>query len=516
MRIALRVDASPAIGLGHLQRCLALAHALRATGAEIVFVFRALGIDVAQRVADAGFTGHCLPNPQADFHPGAAPPHAAWAGPPWYQDAHDTVTALAPAPPEWLIVDHYAFDNQWQRAVAAQLRCRVAVIDDLADRDLEADLLLDHNLATPDHRHKYGGRVSDQTPILGGPRFALLGPAYATAQRYQPHDTVRSIGIFMGGTDPSNLSNTALQACRDAAAFTGPIEIVSTRANPHLAALKAAVASHPQNRLSLDLSDLAAFFSRHDLQIGAGGGASWERCCIGAPTLAVVAASNQMSVVPALAETDAVATLCAHELPGVRTIGNAVEALIDDPERRRALSEHSRALVDGKGALRAALYLMKSALTVRTATLLDGERMHGWRNHPATRATAHDTAEIALEDHMAWLRNTLDNPLRTLLVGSIGPVDVGVVRFDQGKNNEVEVSIYLDPAFTGLGLGAHLLGAGEAQLRSRGIQTGVLTASVLAGNTASGQLFANAGYRFLRGRWQKDIGSLPQTDRATS
>ena len=67
----------------------------------------------------------------------------------------------------------------------------------------------------------------------------------------------------------------------------GPIEVVSTSANPHLRGLAAQVRADSLARLSVDLHDLAAFHARHDLQIGASGGATWERCCVGVPSLSM-------------------------------------------------------------------------------------------------------------------------------------------------------------------------------------------------------------------------------------
>lgn len=209
---------------------------------------------------------------------------AAWAGVSQTQDAADTARTLADWHPDTVVVDHYAFDARWHRAVRNALGCRLLVIDDTADRALDADALLDHNWA-PDHRTKYAGRLQRKPLWLCGPRFALLAGAYRGAGRYRFHDAVRSIGVFMGGTDPGGISARVLASCR-VAGFTGPVEVVSASANPHLAGLRQACANDGHATLTLDQPDLATFFARHDLQVGAGGSASWERCCIGAPTSA--------------------------------------------------------------------------------------------------------------------------------------------------------------------------------------------------------------------------------------
>ncbi len=353
-RVAIRVDGSAAMGTGHLKRCLSLAQALIEAGADVRFVCRALDAVAATVLGDSGIPTLWLPVPAQAFTPAPdAPPHAAWAGVPQGQDADDTASTLADWRPDTVVVDHYAFDAGWQRAVRDALGCRLLVIDDTADRALEADALLDHNWA-PDHRAKYAGRLQREPLWLCGPRFALLAGAYRGAGRYRFQDTVRSIGVFMGGTDPGGISARVLAACR-VAGFTGPVEVVSTSANPRLADLRQACANDGHATLTLDQPDLATFFARHDLQVGAGGGASWERCCIGAPTVLLALTANQLAVVPGLAALGAVRAAGDPDLPDV------LRELIADSAARHLLSERAADLVDGRGAERAAFQLLNGA-----------------------------------------------------------------------------------------------------------------------------------------------------------
>src|SRR5687768_16145746 len=156
MRVAIRADASSAMGTGHVRRCLSLAEALRPTGAHVEFITRALGTDAAAKIQAAGFPVHLLPPPSGPVHE-STPPHADWAGVPWQQDAEETIRALRKT--DWLVVDHYAFDARWHKAVAPKLGAQLAIIDDLADRPLHGDVLVDQNLADFDHAEKYRRRI---------------------------------------------------------------------------------------------------------------------------------------------------------------------------------------------------------------------------------------------------------------------------------------------------------------------------------------------------------------------
>jgi UDP-2,4-diacetamido-2,4,6-trideoxy-beta-L-altropyranose hydrolase len=504
MFVAIRVDASATLGLGHLQRCLALAAALRDAGAKVVFVARRLGLDLSARLANAGFALRELAEPASS--PGAMPPTAPWAGVDWAADASQTASVLLGPQSDWVVVDHYALDARWHRAVAQATGARLAVIDDLADRDLHASLLIDHNLAT-NHRYKYGQHLPPSTVLLGGPRFALLGPTYANAPRCSPREPVCSIGIFMGGTDPAGLSEVALRACRERVGFTGTVELVSTRANPRHAELAALATRWPDTHLLLDLPDLAAFFARHDLQIGAGGGASWERCCIGAPTLALLGADNQRVVLPELARLGALSTPDPQHALNADTVGEALAQLLAPPAQGvlATMGRVGSALVDGRGAQRVALAMAAHTLHLRGVTLADAEQMHQWRNHAATRSVSRSSSPIALADHRDWLQRTLADPTCSLQMGQVGSIDVGVIRFDTRPAASAEVSLYLDPALHGLGIGSALLRAGEGALRASHPQVRHFCATVIAGNTGSRRLFESAGYSFTQGHGTKPV-----------
>ena len=499
LRVALRADASPLIGFGHVKRCLSLAIALRELGFEPRLITRPLSADSAGMARDAGVEVLLLPQPPAAAPQADPVPHAAWAGVNWRDDAAQTAAALAPWAPAWVVVDHYAFDTRWQRHVAGTCNTRIAVIDDLADRALDGQLLLDQNL-NANHREKYRGRWPADRTLLGGPRYALLGPAYAGLPPLAIRETVHSIGIFMGGADAAGLSGLALRACREVAGFVGPVEVVATRAQTRFSELTELARQWPGTDVLCDLTNLVGFFSRHDLQIGAGGGATWERCSIGAPTLVLPGAGNQQAVIPALVEDGAVAALDPCEPLNAASVGRAVRALIDNPQRRRALSERGRKLVDGVGATRVALTLAADTLALRRANTEDAEPVFHWRNHPDTLRFFRDPRPFELEAHCRWWERTLALPERRLFIAHIGRRDVGVLRLDL-EGDAAEVSIYVDPALPGLGLGRAMLRAAQ-QLAAHGTSASVrLEAEILSGNQASERAFGQAGFTARGQRW---------------
>ncbi|MGQ3039881.1 MAG: UDP-2,4-diacetamido-2,4,6-trideoxy-beta-L-altropyranose hydrolase [Brevundimonas sp.] len=496
MKVAIRVDASRRMGTGHLRRTLALAHALRDIGAQIVFVTRVSDVASLEFIALAGFRALTLPTGRSAAEGPTA--HSSWLEASIVEDATWTIEALKREDIDWIVVDHYAIEKTWHRQVRQVLDTRICVIDDLADRDLSCDLVVDHN-AAEDTRARYLPHIDGEAHILGGPRYALLAPAFASPPVATMHDEVHSIGVFMGGVDLGNHTLTVMEAL-ERARYHGPVEIVSTRANPNISEVQEAVDRRPATRLLIDLPDLADFFGRHDLQIGAGGGATWERCRLGAATLLLIVAENQRRSTQLLAQWGVAATTSPIGDTSVEAVTKALSPLLSDANLRREMAQRSQTLVDGLGARRVALKMASGALTVRNARMGDAHMVHAWRNAPTTRAVSRGSAPIPIEDHLRWFESSLQDPRRHFFIGHVGAVPVGVVRFDHFDARSVEVSIYLDPTLQGLGLGGELLRAAEEALPP-GLD---IFAETLEENAASQRLFEAAAYRRLDAtRWIK-------------
>lgn len=226
--------------------------------------------------------------------------HAAWLGCDWTRDAAQSVAAIdgMACQPEWLIVDHYALDYRWQRVVRTQVS-RVMVIDDLADRQHDCDLLLDQNLV-PQMATRYAQRVPLACTCLLGPQYALLQAQYADlrAQRKQRLDPPRRLFAYFGGFDPANLCGMTLDAFLalaqdpDAAADL-QLDLVLPASSVHNAPIQRAAQPHANIHLYSQLPSLAPLMASADLALGAGGATTWERLCLGLPSLVVIVAENQ-------------------------------------------------------------------------------------------------------------------------------------------------------------------------------------------------------------------------------
>jgi UDP-2,4-diacetamido-2,4,6-trideoxy-beta-L-altropyranose hydrolase len=424
----------------------------------------------------------------------AIPPHAAWAPWGWEADAAATLDALS-EPVDWLVVDHYALDARWERSLRPKTS-RLLAIDDLADRDHDCDVLLDHN-PQDEAGIRYAKRLPERARRLIGPRYALLRPEFATARekRRERDGSVRRIAVFMGGTDPDGATLLAIEALSAPPLKHIHVDVAIGSASPHLGAIRAAAEARGNAAVLVDLPNLADLFGRADLAIGAGGVAALERCCVGLPTVTVAIADNQKRGLEWLADHGAVRHLGEAEGVTAESLSAELHALCSSPAQVRQLSQRAAAVVDGRGIVRVTSCLTGKTpeVTVRAAVAADAELLHRWRNSDPARAASFNSAPISFEDHCRWLDNALSNPLQLILIGAVAGNAVGSIRYalsDAGA----DISIVVAPEAQGRGIGGTLLEAGEVYLRTVHPEPLRLRAAIKPGNHASLRLFEAAGF----------------------
>lgn len=356
-RVVFRVDASLAIGTGHVMRCLTLADALRMRGAECHFVTRDLPGHLGSLIAQRGFGVSLLPAPSGPASKGA-PAHATWAGVSWEQDITETLAVISSA--NWLVVDHYAFGARWQQELGNRVG-QIMVIDDLADRSHVAAVLLDQNLGS--EATDYEGLLPKSCRLLTGPRYALLRPEFA-AQREaalaRRHNTrFRHLMITMGGTDPIDASSTVLRALKRADLPQGlRISVVMGSRAPALAAVREVAASMPlPTEVLVDVRDMATMMADADLAITAGGSTNWERCCLGLPGIVIETAENQARSVTAMIEAGV--ALGSGSLSEPNFADSLLEAVrqMQDTDFRTEISKRAASICAGNGAMLIADFL---------------------------------------------------------------------------------------------------------------------------------------------------------------
>lgn len=325
-----RVDASVEIGGGHARRCFVLAKALLRDGWSVRFATTPSTLDTVPSLRDSGI--------------GMIP----------VADEPDVFSALRAANPhgcDLLVVDDYRLDESFEQSCRPWAR-RILVIDDLADRRHDCDVLLDQSpgRSTDD----YLPLVSAGCRLLVGPEYALLDARFAEmrakgagGKRGQPR-----ILVSFGATDPTGMSVLALAAI-ERAQLGVPVDVAIGSVSPHVGAARAAARRlTPPAHVHVGVEDMASLIAGAALAVGAGGVSALERCCLGLPSLLVVLAENQRANAVALSKAGAAIVVEEAALRDAGVIASVLGDLWNNPARLAAMGAAATQIVDGLGAMR--------------------------------------------------------------------------------------------------------------------------------------------------------------------
>lgn len=499
--IAFRTDATSQIGTGHFMRCLTLADGLQRRGAKIRFVSRGLPVHLRDMLAQRSIDLASLDSGTEGVTTGDLQ-HSNWLGCSQEQDAQATQQALSDRQWDWLIVDHYALDSRWESKLRGSTGC-IMVIDDIADRQHDCDMLLDQNFYA-DMQTRYTGKVPAGCGMLLGPRYALLREEFRRLrEQTRPRNgPVKKILVFFGGVDAENCTGQAIEALAETDLPGIRVDVVIGEQHPHVEQIKAACGGLGYG-CHVQTARMAELTAEADLAIGAGGSATWERCCLGLPSLVFCTAENQRQQ---LADAAREGLLYSPDTKDglKRSIQRHLVALTENGLLRESLSRKGMELVNGLGTERVISRLGISDIEIRQADTNDSRSLFQWRNHPSIREVSRDKSVIEWEKHQGWFESVLADPERFLLIGQRAQTPLGVVRFDR-QDDAAEISIYAVPGLAEPGVGQSLLRSAELWLANNHPEIRKIRAQVLENNSRSHRMFAGAGYEIESTYYSKRV-----------
>ena len=296
-----RADASSLIGSGHVMRCLTLAHRLRKEqDAKVVFIMRKLSGNLIDVVRKQGFDVLVLPPADQDYE---LEDYDLWLTVPMEVDAKQTIEVLQYYLQEHccdvadrLIVDSYALDEQWEQALHPYCR-EIMVIDDLANRRHDCDILLDQNFYL-NKDVRYVGLVPEHCKMLLGPDHALLREEFYEAKKHlrKRDGNIKNILVFYGGSDLTNETEKAIKALVQLhdEGYNFTADIITGVSNSRREKIEKICSKYHFFHYYCQVSNMAEFMNKADLMLGAGGATTWERLYMELPTLVTAVAENQI------------------------------------------------------------------------------------------------------------------------------------------------------------------------------------------------------------------------------
>lgn len=487
MKIIARLDADSNIGAGHLMRVLTLLNQLIKQSdycpSDITIVSYSLSDTFKKLIADHGFHHHRMN--QVDD---------------WSLDFDAQATAALidkHAIADLIIVDHYQLDKNWEVQLTPYCH-QLVVIDDLADRAHHCTTLIDQTLGRK--KDDYSHLVPTYCKRLLGTRYTMLRPEFQharqVAKKAQNHE-IKNILITFGATDPQGDS---LKVITWLAQFlnTNPqihvhCKVMITSASPHLDSIKQKCDIYPWLSCTIDEKNVAELLLNTDLAIGASGSASWERCCLGIPTIAFQTADNQKMVLTELHKAGAIANLKQFSAHSQTEFEQGLSRLFNDIEYYLTMRRNSFNVCDGSGAGLICDHLLSNTLSLRLATKEDENLLYQWQSNPEIRQYSRNPHPVTLSEHRAWFSHSLTLKHRSLYIVELNAgkkaIAVGMLRLDEISSQQYEISILIDPQFQKQNLAWRTL-----KLTPNSFYNKRIMASVHKENDASQALFKRAGF----------------------
>ncbi len=289
MDIAFRVDASSLIATGHFFRCLTLAEALKQSGWRVSFVCRHLPDELQTMLSERGIAFSKI----GGFEPSkmsADLRHSHWLG-----------TFSSPGCGRY----HPRLVRDRVGMVDRRSLCARSTVGDRAESI--GEIYRGHRRpGGPCARLRYGSRSSAphaQPVRRQGARWlqAVAGSgvcvgARGVQGRSAPRPASRRRGKtdfdFLGGVDAGNHTSQAIEAVAGLGVADLRVDVVVGSANQHSQEIRSQCIHHGFV-CHFNTDRMGELMAAADLAIGAGGVATWERCSLGLPTLAICTAENQ-------------------------------------------------------------------------------------------------------------------------------------------------------------------------------------------------------------------------------
>lgn len=356
MNVAFRVDASIQIGTGHVMRCLTLADALQAFGAKCRFICREHPGNLIAQIRGRGFGVSVIPPATEELATNELAAemqsnYAAWLGIDWATDAAQSKNAIGATVVDWLIIDHYAIDARWEQMLRP-LCSKLMVIDDLADRPHDCDLVLDQNLGR--HADDYRQLVPRGCTILAGPLYALLRPEFTALRedslRRRAFPQIKHLLITMGGVDQDDVTGKVLEALQGRQLPTDlQITVVMGPHAPWLERVQVLAKQMSQpTEVKVSVNNMAQLITDSDFVIGAAGSTTLELFCLGLPALIVVMSENQTNSAEHIAKYGAAITISRLEIKS--HLLEVLNFLVINNEAMQPLTNVARTITDGAGS----------------------------------------------------------------------------------------------------------------------------------------------------------------------
>lgn len=341
-----RVDSSNLIGSGHFMRCFNLA--LKMKEFKTTFICRHIHSNQKKTLKNQKI--NLLLNKTKgkktfeDFY-------LNWLGVTEQIDAKDTIKNIKVLKNVILVVDSYSLSKTWLD-ILKPFVIKTIVIDDLANRKLNCDALIDHNYFK-NYEHRYQNLVNSNCKTLLGPKFSLISDDLIKFKKKELYfSKLESILIYFGSSDNYNLTLFTLETLLESRYKKLIFKVILRKDHENFIKIQNLSNQFKNIELFSFTNNIGYFFKKCDLAIGAGGTTTWERILIGIPSLIITVAENQKEFVEDLDEDKIIYHLGNFLTLKNDDIINKIDFIVGNKVEVIKNLKRGQNLLDGKGLSR--------------------------------------------------------------------------------------------------------------------------------------------------------------------
>ena len=332
--IFFRVDSSFNIGFGHLNRCLILAEIFKKRKIKVHFICKNLKGNLTNKIKFRGYNLHLIKNVKNSN----------------YEDYLNTKKILEKFKNETcnLVIDNYRWDEKYEQKIRFLVE-KIIVIDDLANRKHDCDLIIDQNLYSKFER-RYDNLVPKNCHKLLGPKYVLLRKEFLTSKKKTQINSTNKIFVSFGGQDISNQTVKVLAAIKKSKLNYKKINFLVNKSNTNLKDLKKISKNMKGVVISTNEKKLVKLIQKSDLCVGAAGSMTWERAYLGIPSIVSILSENQLGIANTMGKKK-----CIYNMGWSKNVKISDYQKIFDQlkiNELNSMSQRNKKVIDGKGTSR--------------------------------------------------------------------------------------------------------------------------------------------------------------------
>ncbi len=325
LKVAIRADGGSKIGMGHITRCLALAEELKDENCDITFITKNIEA-VTKKLIEEKFKFIALSVLQTEE----------------IIYMKEKIKGF-----DILITDSYDIDFKYLDEIKKRGIFLVTVDDLNLLESYPSDIVINGNIYAEDlnYTSTYG-----QTKFLLGTKYTLLRKEFRNIPPKEIKDTLENILITMGGSDPNGFTLKILEIIKDRKDLKIDVVIGASFEDKLVNEINELIkrSGNISTYHDVNAKIMKELMIKADIAISAGGSTLYELAAAGVPTLAIIAADNQIRNVEYMSKAECILNL-GFEVNKDMLIKNFNKLLYDDVKRRE-ISLKCQKLVNGNGA----------------------------------------------------------------------------------------------------------------------------------------------------------------------